>query len=130
MKPIAMVLIFVGGLPLVLTNIGCSSPVADSKESPAASQPDPRARALDLVIDDPMQDVTKLDDAALDASISTLNQQVNQLTAQLFQMATEPEGANLEANPAYRAKLRELKIAETQLGDLEMEQIRRQKAKR
>ncbi len=125
----AATIILGGGLLFAFTIGGCAGPATDAKESQATSKPDPRVRALDLVVDDPMQDVTKLDDAALEAAINTLNQQVNHLTARLFQMATEPDGANLETSPAYRAKLREVKIAETQLGELEMEQIRRREAR-
>ena len=122
MTPLRIMLLPAGFLVIAFT-FGCASQGPDAKEMETAASPDPRARALDLVVPDDPQDVTKLDDVALASQIEAMNRQVNELTAQTFEMALEPDGA---ASLAYRQKLRELKIAETRLGGLEQEQIRRQ----
>ena len=122
MVPLRIMLLPAGLLVIAFT-LGCASQRPEAKEVEATTPPDPRARELDLVVPDDPQDVTKLDDVALASQIEAMNRQVNELTAQTFEMALEPDGA---ASLAYRAKLRELKIAETRLGGLEQEQIRRQ----
>lgn len=108
--------------------ISCSSqPQPQPDARPDLHKADhPRARALDLVVPESSDDVTKLDDAALASQLAMANKLVNELTSQTFEMALEQEGAS---SAAYRTKLRQLKIAETRLGDLEQEQIRRKNAK-